>query len=143
MAILQRIKNRLKREYTLLLNQDRVKKILLPIAHETQLIQSRPVLFFNASTRLSGVSLNAGFSLVTSLSLSQIGVPVVHMVCRRGMSHCVLGVNRDEIHDAPPCRECMRTSGLIFQGAAVEEFTFSRDQKLAEKIKNLSKVISN
>ena len=138
MSIIPKIQTRLKREYNLILNQDRVKKVLLPIAYNTQLIQSRPVLFYNASTRLSGLSLNAGFSLVTSLALAQIGIPVVHFVCRRGMSHCVLGTNRDAIQDAPPCRECIRTSGLIFQGAAVEEYGFSQDKKLEEKIKGLS-----
>jgi len=138
MTIIQKIQNRLKREYTLFLNQDRVKKVLLLIAHDTQLIQSRPVLFYNASTRLSGISLNAGFSLVTSLALRRIGIPVVYFVCRRGMSHCVLGTNHAVVQSAPPCKECIRTSGLIFQGAAVEEYGFVRDAKLEEKIKGLS-----
>ena len=50
----------------------------------------------------------------------------------------MLGTNRGEPHTAPPCRECVRTSGLIFQGAAVERFKMIRDPKLEVKIKDLS-----
>ncbi|MFZ3070032.1 MAG: hypothetical protein WA110_02775, partial [Anaerolineaceae bacterium] len=48
-----------------------------------------PLLFFNVSTRLTGLSLNAGFSLVTSWSLRLQGIPVVHFMCERGMTQCV------------------------------------------------------
>ena len=40
----------------------------------------RPVFFFDASTRLSGMSLNAAFAALTAWSLELKGVPVIHFV---------------------------------------------------------------
>ncbi len=56
----------------------------------------RPVVVFNASTRLTGLSLNAAFSLLTGWSLRLAGVPVVHFVCQSGLQPCVLGTSRED-----------------------------------------------
>jgi hypothetical protein len=40
----------------------------------------KPIIFFNASTRLGGLSLNAGFSLITAWALRLQGIPVIHFV---------------------------------------------------------------
>ena len=50
----------------------------------------KPVVFFNASTRLDYMSQNGAFSLLTSWGLRLAGVPVTHFVCQRGMSRCML-----------------------------------------------------
>ena len=55
----------------------------------------KPVVFFNASTRIHGHSQNAAFSLLTSWAVRLTGVPVVHFVCQAGMSRCVLGTDQD------------------------------------------------
>ncbi|NLF52247.1 MAG: hypothetical protein GX577_14050, partial [Leptolinea sp.] len=72
----------------------------------------KPVVLFNASTRLSGLSLNAGFQLLTGWALQLSGVPVVHFVCQRGLSRCVHGTDRDNPYRLPPCDECFRQSRI-------------------------------
>jgi hypothetical protein len=98
----------------------------------------RPVVFFNASTRLSGLSLNAAFSLVTSWAVRLAGVPVVHFVCNAGMSRCVLGTDRDDFSQPPPCAMCIRQSRFNYAHAGVHWFTFQRDGRLAEALAGLS-----
>ena len=98
----------------------------------------RPVVFFNASTRLSGLSLNAAFSLVTSWAVRLAGAPVVHFVCRAGMSRCVLGTDRDDFSQPPPCEMCLRQSRFNYAHAGVQWFAFQRDDRLAEALAGLS-----
>ena len=75
--------------------------------------KAAPVVFFNASTRLGGVSLNAAYSLLTGLSIRLQGAPVMHFVCQSGLTPCVLGTNRDDPHVAPPCAECIAQSRVL------------------------------
>lgn len=110
----------------------------------------KPLVFFNASTRIYGLSQNAAFSLLTAAGLRLAGIPIVHFVCQAGMSHCVLGVNRnvagvphgaaygDDPHTPPPCKACMRQSKRIYSGAVVYPFKFSPDAALAQAIASLS-----
>lgn len=76
-----------------------------------------PVVFFNASTRLAGVSLNAAYSLLTSLAFSLNGVGVAHFVCQSGLTPCVLGTDKDQPYAAPPCAECIAQSRVLTRGA--------------------------
>jgi hypothetical protein len=55
-----------------------------------------PVVFFKASTGIDDLSWNSGFHLLASWALRLKGVPVVYFACNAGMSHCVLGTNRDD-----------------------------------------------
>lgn len=87
----------------------------------------RPVVMFNASTRLEGVSLNAGFSYLTGLALELQGVPVVHFVCQRGMTRCPLGTHRDDPHALPPCSACVKQSRAVYAGARTHELTYLPD----------------
>jgi hypothetical protein len=137
MNLPHRIKSRLNRETNLLWNHRRVKLITREIQSSVTNDEKKPVIFFNASTRLSGLSQNAGFSLVSSLALRYSGIPVVHFVCQRGLSHCVLGTNKAHPQDPPPCAECMRTSRLVFSGAEVQSFTFQQDAGLGTAIGKL------
>jgi hypothetical protein len=75
---------------------------------------SAPVLFFNASTRIHTLSLNAAYSLLTSWGLRARGVPVKYVVCNQGMEQCVLGTSRLDLQAPPPCRPCVRFSDLLF-----------------------------
>lgn len=137
MNVFQRAGQRLKREGNLLRNQQRVKVLtgeIEPFATSAE----RPVIFFNASTRLSGLSQNAGFSLVSSLALRRAGQPVIHFVCQQGLSHCVLGTDKLHPQTPPPCAECMRTSRRVFDGAQVQPFTLQRDEDLARAMAALS-----
>lgn len=100
--------------------------------------ESRPVVFFNASTRLSGLSQNAAFSLITSWAVRLAGVPVVHFVCKAGMSRCVLGADQDRPQQLPPCSMCFRQSKVNFTGADVRTFSYQRDEKLAATLKTMT-----
>ena len=51
----------------------------------------KPVIFFNASTRLGGISQNAAFATLSAMALQLAGVPVRYFACRSGMERCTLG----------------------------------------------------
>ncbi len=108
-------------------------KIHFPIKSDT-----RPVLFFNASTRLGGLSLNAAFSLLSSLAVRLNGVPVVYLVCKSGLKPCVLGTNRENPPAQPPCRECLAQSRAMFPRERVNWFSCQPDAALANAIAPLS-----
>ncbi len=138
MTFIQRITNRIRRELVLDQNRRRIRSLKnslhkLPAADKTN-----PVLFFNASTRLSGLSQNAGFSLVSSLALQAKGIPIVQLVCERGLSHCVLGTNNVQPRTPPPCTECIRTSKLIFNSSNVRTFNFYSDSELEQMLSGMS-----
>ncbi len=93
-----------------------------------------PVIFFNASTRLMGLSLNAAYSLLSAWALRLQGIPVVHFVCRKGMTCCVLGTKRDQPDLSPPCRACLEQSRALYAGADVEWFGFENEASLEESL---------
>ncbi|MBN2549655.1 MAG: hypothetical protein JXB15_10885 [Anaerolineales bacterium] len=96
-----------------------------------------PVVFFNASTRITGLSQNAAFALLTSQGLRLAGIPVQHFVCRSGMSHCVLGTNRQDHHRPPPCQDCLRQSQRLYAGADVHWFDFHPNPALEKALYDL------
>jgi len=113
-------------------NDAALKTMAQRVASRARLQKSiAPVVLFNASTRLSGLSLNAAFSLLTAWGLRLRGVPVIHFVCQRGMSRCVLGTNRDDVSQAPPCEQCIAHSKVEYADADVRWFGYRRDEKLA------------
>jgi hypothetical protein len=81
-----------------------------------------PVIFFNASTRLTGMSLNAAFQFLAASALQLAGAPVVYFACRSGMSRCVLGTDRDALANPPPCPTCLAQSERLFSHAPVVWF---------------------
>jgi hypothetical protein len=101
-------------------------------------VGARPVIFFNASTRLEGVSLNAAFSLLSSWAVQFAGVPVIHFVCRQGLSRCVLGTRRDDPLAAPPCGPCQAQSRAIQAHATVRALTFVADAALSKTLQALT-----
>ncbi len=78
--------------------------------------QGPPVLFFNASSRLWGLSQNAAFQWITAWSLRLRGIPVVQMVCQAGLPRCVLAAARDGGQQPPPCRLCRAQSRRLYAG---------------------------
>ena len=97
----------------------------------------KPVIFFDASTRLDGVSLNAGFAIVTAWSLALQGVPVVHFVCQEGLRPCIHGTDRNNPDAKPPCRSCIRQSEALFAESKVSPFNYRSDSAFEEEIQNL------
>ena len=134
MGIADRVTSRIKRELNLALNSRRVKRLRQEISDSKNEDSRQAVIFFNASTRLSGLSQNAGFSLVSSLALESAGFRVVELVCERGMTHCVLGTNNNSLKSPPPCTECIRTSRKIFDYADARPLEFARDLEVDQQI---------
>lgn len=106
--------------------------------HSPRASAQEPVVFFNASSRITGLSQNAAFSLLASWGLRLAGVPVQHFVCSHGMSHCVLGTNREDFYKPPPCRACIRQSRRIHHGADAHWFKYTPDPDLTAAIKDLN-----
>jgi hypothetical protein len=100
--------------------------------------EQRPVVIFNASTRLTGLSLNAAFALLTGWSLRLAGVPVVHFVCQSGMQPCVLGTDREEYTTPPPCTSCIAQSQRLYQGADVRTFQYQPDPRLEKALQGMN-----
>lgn len=107
-------------------------------AHARSDSTQRPVVIFNASTRITGLSLNAAFALLTAWSLRLAGVPVIEFVCQAGLHPCVLGTNRQDYRAAPPCKACMAQSARLFRGMDVRPFEYQEDPQLAAALGDLS-----
>ena len=92
------------------------------------------VAFFLASTRLSGISLNAAFAYLTACGLQVAGFPVVYFACNSGMSRCVLGTNWQDPVQPPPCQACISQSRRLFAHAPTVDFSFQEDKSLRRSI---------
>lgn len=101
-------------------------------------VRERPVLMFNASARLTGLSLNASFSLLTGWALRLAGAQVVHFVCQSGLRPCVLGINRADYTALPPCQGCLAQSRRLYAGADVSWFPYQEDQALVAALQGLT-----
>jgi hypothetical protein len=97
-----------------------------------------PVAFFNASTRLVGLSLNAAFSYLAASGLLSAGVPVVNFACKAGMSRCVLGSDRENPSKEPPCQACISQAKWIFSNAPAIWFEYIEDENLKSDLKALN-----
>lgn len=115
----------------------RIVRLARQVAHHAPRTNQRPVIFFNASTRISGLSLNACFSLLTSWAVRLAGVPVVHFVCCSGMSRCVLGTDLEDVFKAPPCGRCVRQSHMNTTASKSTYFLFQPDAGLEAAIRDL------
>lgn len=91
--------------------------------HAPESGDSRPVVFFNASSRLAWMSQNAAFALLASWGARLAGAPVIHFVCQAGMHNCQLGTDKDQPFNPPPCAACVAQSRHLYAGAAVEWLT--------------------
>jgi hypothetical protein len=98
----------------------------------------QPVAFFNASSRLTGLSLNAAFTFLTACGVQITGIPVVYFGCHAGMSRCVLGTNRDDHTEPPPCKECISQSKNLFAHTPIVWFEYTQDDDLADALRGLS-----
>jgi len=90
----------------------------------------KPVIFFNASTRLGGISQNAGFATLAAMALRLRGVPVHFFACERGLHRCTLGALMKGPQKPPPCRTCVDQAETLFAAAPVHWFSFRSDSGL-------------
>jgi len=135
LTLKRRVENawlRLKRERRIYSVSQQVK------AHAKPNTGSKHVVVFNASTRLTGFSQNAAFSLLTTWGLQLSGIKVTHFTCRAGMERCVLGTNPDDSSEPPPCEGCINLSKRILRSTEVSWFEYEKDQELSEALNGLS-----
>ena len=76
----------------------------------------------------------------------------MYFACHSGMSHCVLGTNREHVRKPPPCRSCIYQSKILYTGSddfsrsgqgvtptsRVYWFDFERDVQLLKAIEHLA-----
>jgi len=110
----------------------------LAVAIRSKHTGKKSIIVFNASTRINGLSLNAAFSLLIAWALQLAGVPVVHFVCKAGMSRCVLGTSLEDFNQPLPCKRCTRQSRLNYFGAHPHWFSYERNPALHALIRDKS-----
>ena len=108
----QRIKRGLVRWF----NNLKIAAFARDLARREPHTTGAPIVFFKASTGIDDLSWNSGFHLLTTWALRLKGIPVVYFACHSGMSHCVLGTNRDDVRKAPPCKSCIYQSKTLYTG---------------------------
>jgi hypothetical protein len=136
---------RIKRGLIRRLNNRKIVRMAKRVARQSPVPSGAPIVFFKASTGIDDLSWNSGFHLLASWALRLQGIPVAYFACHSGMSHCVLGTNRDHVQKAPPCKSCIYQSKTLYTGvpsgggqkSQVRWFDFERDAQLGNAIENL------
>ncbi len=116
----------------------RLQEMAQAVARHAPVTQNAPVVFFNASTRLQGMSQNAAFALLSGWALRLAGTPVIHFACHAGLDRCVLGTNRTKVGKLPPCGSCIQQSRQVYAGAEVRWMKNDQDPALEKAIAKLS-----
>jgi len=142
---------RLKRGLVRRLNNLKIARMARRVARQATQPSGAPVVFFKASTGIDDLSWNSGFHLLASWGFRLQGIPVVYFACEAGMSHCVLGTNRENVHKAPPCKSCVYQSKTLYKNvptfersnvqqslSSVNWFDYQIDTQLTNAIEKLS-----
>lgn len=119
-------------------NDRRITNIAKHVAAHSPKNNHAPIIFFNASTRLQAMSLNAGFSLLSGWAISLQGVSVINFVCHKGMAFCMLGSILNKPTDKPPCEKCISQSKTLFQNSDTRWFYFNPSKNLIRLLENCS-----
>jgi hypothetical protein len=107
---------RLKRGFARRINNLKIARFAKQVARQSPPASGAPIVFFKASTGIDDLSWNSGFHLLASWALRLKGIPVAYFACHSGMSHCVLGTNRDHVRKPPPCKSCIYQSETLYAG---------------------------
>jgi capsule polysaccharide modification protein KpsS len=142
---------RLKRGLVRRLNNLKIARMARHIARREPQPTGAPIAFFKASTGIDDLSWNSGFHLLASWGFRLQGIPVVYFACEAGMSHCVLGTNRENVRKAPPCKSCVYQSRTLYKNvptfersnvqhsiSSVTWFNYQQDAQLTNSTENLS-----
>src|SRR5690349_4111483 len=105
---------RIKRGLVRRLNNLKIARFARGVTRQSPISSAAPIVFFKASTGIDDLSWNSGFHLLASWALRLQGIPVAYFACHSGMSHCVLGTNRDDVRKAPPCKSCIYQSRTLY-----------------------------
>ena len=90
----------------------------------------RPILFFNASSRIAWMSQNSAFQLLAALGVALEGQPIEQFICQGGMTRCQLGTNRFDADQPPPCEVCIAQSKHLYKHLPQSWFDFQPDAEL-------------
>ena len=121
---------RIKRGLVRRLNNLKIASVAKRVARQSPPASDAPVIFFKASTGIDDLSWNSGFHLLTSWAFRLQGIPVIYFACDSGMSKCVLGTNRDNVHKEMPCRSCVYQSRTLYKNVE----TFERSNVKTKEI---------
>ncbi len=124
---IKRVSQRAKLELAHHANDRRFAALASKVTANAPEKTAAPVIFFDASTRLSGTSLNAAFAALSAWSLELKGKRIIHFVCQQGLAPCVFGTKRNALHHHPPCRACMRQSEALFGQSEVASFGYDAE----------------
>ena len=124
---IDRVRRRVKVEAAHRANDRRFVALSSQVAANSPERSAAPVIFFDASTRLTGTSLNAAFAALSAWSLELKGVRVIHFVCQQGLAPCVFGTKRNSMHQNPPCKGCIRQSEALFGQSEKTYFGFDAE----------------
>ena len=119
----QRIRRRFARHF----NNFNIWQKARRVARLAPKAKGAPIIFLEVSSSIDDLSWNSGFHLLTILALRLQGVPVQVFACKGGLTHCVLGTNREDVTQKPPCRSCIYQSKTLYTGIETNWFTFSAD----------------
>jgi hypothetical protein len=134
----ERIQSGIRKRWVHAESNQRILHLAEEIAqHEPSGQSIAPVVFFNASTRLEALSLNAGFSLLMSWMVRLAGVPVVNFVCQAGLKPCVLGTQRADFHQEPPCSRCRAQSAAVYADSQTVPFEYLANKDLEQRLTGL------
>jgi hypothetical protein len=98
--------------------------------------KNQTIISFNASTRITGLSLNAAFAMLAGWSLRLQGVQLINFVCQRGMSRCVLGTNQEYVYQLPPCQQCLAQSAAIYDRSEISKLVYFANEELARLLQD-------
>jgi hypothetical protein len=101
-------------------------------------VESRPVIFFRASTGILDFNYNNAFHMLAAWGLRLQRVPVIHFACQAGMSRCVLGTNPARPGNKPPCAACLRHSRALLKGSQPHWFGYRVEAALRDQLSGLS-----
>jgi hypothetical protein len=134
----ERAMNRLRLSAFDWINESRLRRLTREVQKNAAPAKAQaPVIFFNASTAINRLSINRAYSLLASWSLRLQGVPVVYFVCQRGMTCCILGTSRQNVHTLPPCDQCVHFSKRIYAHGRQRWFRYTEDDELAKLVEKL------
>ncbi len=120
----------LQRRIVRLLNNARIALMAFRVSRAAPAPRDvRPIAFFKASSGLDDLSWNSAFHLLTSWGLRLQGIPVAYFACNRGMSRCVLGTNRSDSAQNPPCRSCVFQAKTMYSGVPVHQLSSSAENR--------------
>jgi hypothetical protein len=145
-------KQNIQRRLTRHINNLQIWKMARRVATEGPPAKGAPVIFFKASSGIDDLSWNSAFHLLTSWAFRLQGIPVEYFACKSGMTHCVLGTQRDYVVQKPPCRSCIYQSKTLYAGverlqkssrllkseSGVTWFEFHWDEKLDARLRGLT-----